>query len=212
MKKLSRNSAGFSAMKGLLIVVIVALVGFVGWYVWHSTATTQQSTQSEDETKKSTQSEDETKNWTVFTSSKGWKLKVPDGWKLYTDSASTGLTAFSSLLEYKPGTRAVIEKTDFGRGGPFVFDTGNFAAGDLSAEKPDYLTEETVFKARNAEGKRYTGTLKEDMEMVGFKGDIIYWYVFIKPAKFTIFYHTQAKGAKSILTELEKSISTLEFK
>ena len=35
MKKLSRNSAGFSTVEGLLILVIAALIGFVGWYVWH---------------------------------------------------------------------------------------------------------------------------------------------------------------------------------
>ncbi len=36
MKKSPSDSAGFSAVEGLLILVIVALVGFVGWYVWHS--------------------------------------------------------------------------------------------------------------------------------------------------------------------------------
>src|SRR5690606_5243138 len=134
----------------------------------------EQQTNSETQTAKAV---DETQNWTLFTSSKGWQLKVPDGWKLYTDTASSGLTAYSSL-EYKSGTRATIKKTSSGRGGPFVLNTGNYAAGDPATEQPDYLTDETVFKAKNVEGRRYAGTLKEDVPMHGSKGDTFYWYVF----------------------------------
>ncbi len=33
MKKLSKNSAGFSVFEVLLVVVLVSIIGFVGWYV-----------------------------------------------------------------------------------------------------------------------------------------------------------------------------------
>lgn len=55
MKRLSRNTAGFGAIEGLLIVVIVALVGFVGWYVWHSKNNTNKAYNSASSANNSTQ-------------------------------------------------------------------------------------------------------------------------------------------------------------
>lgn len=221
---MKNNQKGFSVVEILIVIVVVGLLGAAGWLVYDRQNKTNNSEQSAGNTQNGklkeqqanseaqpAQTVDETQNWTNFTSSKGWQLRIPDGWELYTDTTSAGLTAYSSL-EYKAGTRAVIEKTSFGRGGPFVLSTGNYAAGDPATEKPDYLTDETVFKAKNVEGRRYTGTLKEDVPMDGFKGDTIYWYVFVKDTKSVIFRHHQPKDAKSIVADLEKALSTLEFK
>ncbi len=61
------------------------------------------TTQKGQETDSATQPDpaaDETQNWISFSSSKGWTLKIPDGWELYTDATATGLTAYTPL-EYK---------------------------------------------------------------------------------------------------------------
>lgn len=217
MKKLNQN--GFSVVEGLLIFVIVGIIGGVGLYVNNKIINddtgkplgdTTQKLEKEKETEPKPKSENETASWTLFTSSKNWSMKIPDGWKLYTDQSSSGLTAYSSL-KYSSGTKATITKTSSGRGGPFILNTGNYAAGDPATANPSYLTNESVFKASNVEGRKYSGVLKEDIPMEGSKGDTIYRYVFVKNSRAVIISHYQAKGNSSILTELESALATLKL-
>jgi hypothetical protein len=125
--------------------------------------------------------------------------------------SSNGLTDYATLT-YKPGTKAVIEKTSAGRGGPFVLNVATYVAGDPATENPAYLTEQTDFKAKNVDGKKYSAVLKEDIPMEGSKGDTVYRYVFVKNGKSVVVNSWQAKGATSIIPQLEKALSTLEIK
>lgn len=219
MKRVNQN--GFSVAEGLLVLVIIGLVAGVGFYVYKANQDTSKSLgniessessaqKTKAETTPSEQSADETANWTLFSSSKGWSIRVPDGWSLYTNPDSEGLHSPLSL-EYKPGVKATIEKIEGGRGGPFLLNMVNRSEQDISAQKPPYLDQEAVLKAKNVEGKKYFGMLREDEPMIGSRGDMVYQYVFTKNSKTIVVYSYQPQNSASILTQLEKSLSTLEI-
>jgi hypothetical protein len=219
MKRLNTN--GFSALELIIIVVIVGLIGGAGYYVNSSRegadrgrddATKSQSEPQAAENKEGTKTADNkdvAAGWTVFTSSKGWTMKIPDGWILTTGLTSEGLITYGSELTYKPGTPAVIGKQDGGRGGPFLYSVVNFAAGDPGTANPEYLTDESNFAAANVSGKKYVGVLKEDYNMDGSKGDTVYRYVFVKGSKSVIVNYLHSKDKPSYLNELELSVKTL---
>lgn len=152
----------------------------------------------------------ETQNWLSFQSSKGWQMKVPDGWQLNTNADSAGLWSTSSLT-YKQGTPATVTKTSNGRGGPFTFNTGNHATGDPATTAPSYLTEKATLTTGSLNGQKLTGTLTEDIPMDGLKGDTITWYILPSNAKTVIFIYRQEKGAPDNRAELEKAINTFKF-
>lgn len=220
--KLRSNQSGIAHFAAISLVVVVVVIGFVGWKVWDNKHSKSSNSSANDSSTKKTseltttnsadakKTIDETADWLTFTSSKGWNVKVPDGWKLITNNSSDGLTAYSALT-YKAGTKATVEKSGSGRGGPFVLNTANNAAGDPATANPDYLTTEAVFNGKNVEGRKYSGVLKEDVPMEGSKGDTIYRYVFVKNSKSVIFMHQQPKDSASIIAELEKSLATLEI-
>jgi type II secretory pathway pseudopilin PulG len=214
--------------KGFSLVAIIAMLALIGsitasaWYVWQSkqninsisnTSTNtenQQKDSSDDVSEEIPAESNEVEDWLVFTSTAGWQLSIPDGWKLYTDEDSKGLTAYSTL-NHTPGTKAVVEQISSGRGGPFIFNTGTYAAGDPATQHPDYLTEESVFEAQNVKGRRYSGTLNEDIPMGASKGDTVYWYIFTKDTKTVIFQYTKFKDSESVLYDVERALSTLNF-
>lgn len=77
MKKLSRNSASFSVVEGLLILTIVALVGFIGWYVWHSKNNTDKAYNSASSTSSATVPVD----WTTYENKElGFSFAHPKEW------------------------------------------------------------------------------------------------------------------------------------
>ncbi len=106
----------------------------------------------------------------------------------------------------------MVKTTSSGRDGPFTLYSGNCVTGDPATQKPDFLTEEAIFKAKSIEERRYSGTLQEDMQMDGNKDDRVYWYVFATNTKTVIFMYRQPKEAVDSVAELEKSLSTLEFR
>jgi hypothetical protein len=163
MKKLQNNQTGVAHLLAIGLIVVFVAVGFIGWKVWDTNKAKSKNTTAStvapadqktiSDSAKTAQPVDETANWTVFTSAKGWQVSVPDGWNLHTDMSSNGLTDYATLT-YKPGTKAVIEKTSAGRGGPFVLNVATYVAGDPATENPAYLTEQTDFKAKNVDGKK----------------------------------------------------------
>lgn len=219
MKRLHQK--GFSAVEGLLIFVALALLGGVIYYVYNANRKTSDSLDNINSSKNTSQKTnnqtpqedvqaDEAADWTVFTSSNGWSMRIPDGWNLYTNTSTGGLSSGLSL-EYKPGTRGVVEELDGGRGGPFLLNIAPYSTSEAPKGRPIYLKQEADFKAKNITGKKYYGMLDEDEPMIGSRGDTVYQYNFTKNGKTLVVYSYQPQNSASILTQLEKSLSTLEI-
>jgi type II secretory pathway pseudopilin PulG len=215
------NQRGFTAVEAILLLVVVGLIGGTGWYVWtqrtgkaqgnQPSSNTQTSEQTNNQ--QSTKAADETASWTLFTSSKGWQLRIPDGWELYTDMNSESLTSYASTLVYQKGVPGKVTKTEGGRDGTFVFSVTQPEDGKpVTPLAYLNLTNVSDFKVKNITGKKYYGTLLEDANMDGNKGDTNYWYEFTANGKTVIFRHYQASGKTSVVDVLEKAISTFQFK
>lgn len=219
MRKLSRNSAGFGAIEGLLIVVIVALVGFVGWYVWHSKNNTDNSysaagsvnnnSTAAKQTTETKPSVDETANWLIYEPpGKEYKIRLADGWELTKTPSSSNLIAFGGI-DYKPGTKATVRELEGGRGGPLSFalfvnnqDTFVCNRGDKQVD----------FKTNGGlTGSKYLFVQTENRGENIAKGDKEYTYRFQDGSNKICILHDAYQNQSSKIETVEKVVKSLEI-
>lgn len=218
-----KNQKGFTLVEGLLIVLVLLVIGFGGYNVWsnnkvddpESTSITEitETPSSEKNIETSTNGDEViSAKWITFESTKGWSVKVPDGWDVVSNNNSEGFW-IGSTPQYSEGKPAVITVTDGGRGGPFALIVSSYTTGDPATQIPEYLTDESDFNVVNVNGKRYSGTLTQEYPMVGSVGNTVYWYVLQGDTKTVIFMHNDFNdtNSKEVLDLLEKSLSTFKF-
>ncbi len=217
--KIRSNQSGVGAIEALLILVIIVLLGGTGWYVWHSKKQTDKTLNTANKTventalTKSKPVADATATWKTFTSKDGWSMKIPDGWKLYTDnSALLSMDAFDSgpgdvNLGYKAGTPAEITYTQGGRDGLFRFITVYNPGADLTSGSQKIGD----FAAKNVTGLKYYKLEGAPDGPGDPEGSKLYWYVFKQSGKTVYIKYVIAPGDTNRLELVEKAIKTFNI-
>lgn len=219
-----KNQRGFSLVEGLLLFVLVGIIGGAGWYVYNSNKQANESLKNADASSKVTTKDikankeavntDETEQWISFTpDSKIYTIKIPDGWKLAHQNDECDCL-FSSQLNYTAGTRATIEKTQGGRGGPFGFFISVDESNKSGERFKDYQMHENqgVIKVDGIEGTKYFYEEMSEQQGMGLeKGGKQYSYYFLKDGKGIYIAYTRNPSETNNLELFEKTVKTLQF-